>query len=431
MASCRRSLRWRLRRSMRGDPAAVLVAARDEADVIAATVRRLRDHFPGAEVVVADDGSRDATAAEAERAGARVLRLPARGKGQALSLAERAAPPGRLLLCDADLAGDLRPLTALDADLVVARFATRKGGGFGIAKRAARELIRLRSGFRAAEPLSGQRLLSPAVRTAVFPLAPGFGCETRMTIDAVRAGLIVVEAVLELEHRATGRDAAGFRHRGRQLAEALVAVGPLAGNFRGLRLPLAGSLVALGGARAPRPVAAAVAGIALIGLADDLWSGPARGFRAHLRAGRSTGVLKLLGIPALALAATRSPSAAVAVGLAANALNQLDTRPGRALKAYLAAALVVRGPALTYAAAAVILLPYDLREMAMLGDGGSNALGAVLGFGSVTRITGKGRTKLIAALTLLTVLGERRSLGSLIEGTPILRTLDALGRRPA
>ncbi len=67
----------------------------------------------------------------------------------------------------------------------------------------------------------------------------------------------------------------------------------------------------------------------------------------------------------------------------------------------------------------------------MLGDGGSNALGAVLGFGSVTRITGKGRTKLIAALTLLTVLGESHSLGSLIEGTPMLRTLDALGRRPA
>ncbi|MBA3331114.1 MAG: glycosyltransferase [Actinobacteria bacterium] len=416
---------------MRGDPAVVLVAARDEADVIAATVGRLRDHFPAAEIVVADDGSRDATAREAEGAGARVVRLPARGKGQALSLAERAAPPGHVLLCDADLAGDLRALTELDADLAVARFASRQGGGFGIAKRTARTLIWLRSGFRAAEPLSGQRLLSPAARAAVFPLAPGFGCETRMTIDAVRAGLTVVEAELELAHRATGRDAAGFNHRGRQLVDALIAVGPMAVNFRGLRLPLAGSLVALGGARTPRPVAAAVAGIALIGLADDLWSGPARGFRAHLRARRSTGMLKLLGIPALALAATRSPSAAVAVGLAANALNQLDTRPGRALKAYLAAALVVRGPTLPYAATAVVLLPYDLREMAMLGDGGSNALGAVLGFGSVTRITGRGRTRLIAALTLVTVLGERRSLGTLIERAPILRTLDALGRSPA
>ena len=39
-----------------------------------------------------------------------------------------------------------------------------------------------------------------------------------MTIDAARAGLRVEEVELELEHRATGRNLAGFLHRGRQLA---------------------------------------------------------------------------------------------------------------------------------------------------------------------------------------------------------------------
>jgi acyl-CoA reductase-like NAD-dependent aldehyde dehydrogenase len=85
------------------DVAAVLVAARDEEDAIAATVRRLRAAFPRARLIVADDGSRDGTAGAAEAAGADVLRLPARGKGQALTLAERDAPPGRLVLADADL----------------------------------------------------------------------------------------------------------------------------------------------------------------------------------------------------------------------------------------------------------------------------------------------------------------------------------------
>ena len=92
------------------DPLTILVAARDEEAVIAETVATLRRAFPDAEVIVADDGSRDRTADVAEEAGAVVLRLPRRGKGQALSLAERAAPPGRLLLCDADLNGDLSPL---------------------------------------------------------------------------------------------------------------------------------------------------------------------------------------------------------------------------------------------------------------------------------------------------------------------------------
>jgi hypothetical protein len=43
--------------------------------------------------------------------------------------------------------------------------------------------------------------------------------ETAMDIDALRAGLSVVEVELDLEHRATGRTAAGFAHRGRQLAD--------------------------------------------------------------------------------------------------------------------------------------------------------------------------------------------------------------------
>ena len=128
----------------------------------------------------------------------------------------------------------------------------------------------------------------------------------------------------------------------------------------------------------------------------------------------------------MALLRTRSLSGALLVGLAANALNQLDTRPGRALKAYLVAAVPLRAPL----GAAVLLAPYDLREVVMLGDSGSNALGAMLGLSSVDRFTGKGRWIAIASLAALTALGERRSLGRLLESTPVLRELDALGRRP-
>jgi hypothetical protein len=399
------------------EPVAVLVAARDEAERIAATVAALREQFPGAEIVVADDGSRDDTATRAEGAGARVVRLPRRGKGQALTMAERDLSPGAIILCDADLDGDLRPLAAADADLAVAAFAERQGGGFGIAKRTARRLVRALSGYDAREPLSGQRAFSPAAREACFPLAAGFGCEVRASIDAVRAGLRIEEVELPLRHRATGRTPGGFAHRARQLADAFLACGPTATNHRGLRLPLVGWLA--GVRRDP-----AVTAVAAIGLADDLWSGPERGFRAHLGARRTTGVLKLVGIPAVALAATRSLSGALLVSLSANALNQLDTKPGRALKAYLLAATVVSAPR----GLAVCLLPYDLREMAMLGDAGANALGALLGLNSVSRLTARGRWIAIGALAGLTLLGERRSLGSVIERTPGLKSFDALGR---
>jgi hypothetical protein len=395
----------------------ILIAARDEEARIGATVAELGRQFPGAEIVVADDGSGDATVSVAEEAGARVVRLPHRGKGQALTVAERDAPSGPLLLCDADLRGDLRPLLDCDADLRIAAFAQRQGGGFGIAKRAARGLIRLGSGFDAREPLSGQRYLTPAGREAVFPLAAGFGCETAMTVDGIKAGLAVEERELPLEHRATGRDFRGFLHRGRQLRDILLAFGPQGRNHRGLRLPLVGWAV---GVAHP-----AVLPVALLGAADDLWSGEERGFRAHLRAGSSTGVLKLIGIPLYALVRTRSVSGAILVGLAANMLNQLDTKPGRSLKAYLLLSFPLRAPK----AVAVLLAPYDLREMAMLGDSGSNALGAMLGFGSVSKFTERQRWSAIAALAGLTLLGERRSLGALIERTPGFRELDRLGRQ--
>lgn len=384
--------------------------------MIAATVAALRNRFPGAEVIVADDGSRDKTVAEAERAGARVVRLARRGKGQALTLAERDAPPGSLVLVDADLAGDLGPLADAEADLAIAVFAERQGGGFGIAKAVARKLIRARSGFAAREPLSGQRALSAEARDRCFPLAAGFGCEVRMTIDAARVGLAIAEIELPLSHEATGRDLRGFAHRSRQLLDAVLACGPLGVNHRGLRLPLVGWTVGL---RHP-----AVAAVAALGLADDLWSGPERGFRGHLRSGRTTGVLKLVGIPLVGLVATRKVSGALLVGLAANFVNQLDTRPGRALKAYLLGALAVGAPV----GSAVLLLPYDLRERTMLGDAGSNALGAMLGLSSVSSLTGKSRWLAIGALAGLNILGERRSLGELIERAPGLSALDRLGR---
>jgi hypothetical protein len=62
---------------------------------------------------------------------------------------------------------------------------------------------------------------------AVRPLARGFGVETAMTIDAVRAGLRVLEVPIDgLEHRPTYRNLRGFLHRGRQGWDIAMAVVP-------------------------------------------------------------------------------------------------------------------------------------------------------------------------------------------------------------
>jgi hypothetical protein len=118
----------------------------------------------------------------------------------------------------------------------------------------------------------------------------------------------------------------------------------------------------------------------------------------------------------------------VTVALAANAMNQLDTAPGRALKVFAGAALLTRGATAGRYAAAVLLLPYDLRERAMLGDGGANALGAVVGLGLVRLLRGRALLPAIGVLGALNYLGETRSIGALIDEAPWLRRLDRLGR---
>jgi hypothetical protein len=165
------------------------------------------------------------------------------------------------------------------------------------------------------------------------------------------------------------------------------------------------------------------------GLLDDLFAGPERGWRSHLRSGRTTGVLKLVLVPLAGALATRSLSGGLVIGLAANALNQLDTKPGRALKAFLLARLLVPDRAGgRFTGVAVLLLPYDLREQGMLGDAGSNAFGAMVGLNLVVQNAGWRRWAVAAGLAGVNILGDQVSLGGLIERTPVLAAIDRLGR---
>jgi glycosyltransferase involved in cell wall biosynthesis len=211
----------------------VVIAAHEEAPRIEATIDALRAVLPGAPLWVADDGSRDGTAALARAAGAQVYSAHRNiGKGRAMeqtlavALTEQQAPPSVVLLCDGDLGASAGALAALvgavasgEADLAVAEFATSVGGGFGVALGFARWAIERRCGLSTRAPISGQRALNARALDAVRPFAKGFGMEMAMTIDAVHAGCTLRELPLDLSHRATGRTPAGFLHRAHQLAD--------------------------------------------------------------------------------------------------------------------------------------------------------------------------------------------------------------------
>lgn len=213
-----------------------LIPAHNEAERIATTVHSTLE-IPGVDrVLVVDDASVDETSALARAAGAEVLTLPHNvGKGAALDagLARVAEDADVLLLLDGDLGETaaqaavlLEPVLRGAADMTVATFPrpTSKAG-FGLVKGLARwGIARMGGGFLADAPLSGQRALSRAAWSRVTPFAFGYGVEVASTIRALRGGLRVAEVPTTMSHAATGRDLAGFMHRGRQFAHVMCAL---------------------------------------------------------------------------------------------------------------------------------------------------------------------------------------------------------------
>jgi hypothetical protein len=253
----------------------------------------------------------------------------------------------------------------------------------------------------------------------------------------------------------------------------LVDAGFVRLNYRGARLafPL-GAVVATAGLVALAPLAFLndragldllepslrrwmpyLLGVAFLGFLDDALGEGAgeapRGWRGHARALRagslSTGAVKALGALALAayvvsgrgLESWRYLADVALLILTTNLFNLLDLRPGRAEKVLALLGLGLCLGAWTlgpiellgiFAGPILVGAWFTLRERAMLGDTGSNLVGAVAGVWLLTTLGPDARLIALAAVAGLTIYGELRSISATIESVPPLRWLDSLGR---
>ena len=197
-----------------------------------------------------------------------------------------------------------------------------------------------------------------------------------------------------------------------------------------------------------------VLGVALLGLLDDALgrgsaADTARGWRGHARAvlgGRfSTGAIKAVG--ALALAAYAASGRGqegldyvvdlALLLLATNLFNLLDLRPGRVEKVFVAllAGLCIGGATIeplelvgVFVGPVLVVAWFTLREQAMLGDTGSNLIGALAGVALLETLDDTGRLIALGVVAALTIYGEFRSISETIDRVPPLRALDSLGR---
>jgi cellulose synthase/poly-beta-1,6-N-acetylglucosamine synthase-like glycosyltransferase len=266
----------------------VVVAARDEAATIARCVRSLREQTHRAvEIVVVDDGSRDATGALAATAGAIVLAGKARGLGAARNLGTAVAQGTIVAFLDADAYAAPDWLTSLVEALADPELAGV--GGVQLAPDDATAFQRRLQRFlecvgfvsdyvRPSRGTTRETLHNPgcnsAYRRAVLQCAGGFRedlfpCDDlefdrRLTSTGHRLGFVPAARVYHYRVR----DLAGFRRMMRRYGAGHRQLVALHGRFRLLHwLPIAipASLLSLGAMLCMWPASGVIAAAGALG----------------------------------------------------------------------------------------------------------------------------------------------------------------------
>lgn len=194
----------------------------------------------------------------------------------------------------------------------------------------------------------------------------------------------------------------------------------------------------------------AIIGFGMLGFADDLFgSRDVGGFKGHfkkllLERQLTTGAAKALGggLLAVLLGWMTSDGSLISwvinfmvIALAANTINLLDLRPGRAVFAFmfgLGAVLLVSWsgvlhtlPVVAVVASLLFVAHFDYRGQAMLGDVGSNALGAVLGLVIAFNAPLAVRIAAVVIFLVVNIYSEKYSISRLIERHPVLTWIDS------
>lgn len=218
----------------------IVLPALNEQDSVAQVIREVRAAQPRATILVVDDGSTDATAERADRAGATVMRLPFNlGVGGAMRAAYRYAhDSGYTSVIQVDADGQHDPaeiehlMAVQDVDVVIgARFAGR--GDYAV-KGPRRWAMRLLSAVLSRiirvpikDPTSGFRLVHERALRLFAEHYPEeyLGDTVEALVIAHRAGLTIGQVPVVMRIRETGTASTNPWRSAVYLMRVVVAVG--------------------------------------------------------------------------------------------------------------------------------------------------------------------------------------------------------------
>lgn len=211
----------------------VVIPAYNEEAIIGETIQAVKELEVITKIIVVNDGSTDKTAEIVKELDIELIDLKTnQGKGGAMNSSLPYINTDIVVFLDADLGSSakeaskiIKPILEEEAHLAIAAFPPpQKKGGFGLVKGTAARAIKRVGGMEANAPLSGQRAMTKEVLKAVTPFSEAYGVELAMTIKALRQGFKVIEVPTTMKHNETGRDLAGFIHRGKQFVDVLKVI---------------------------------------------------------------------------------------------------------------------------------------------------------------------------------------------------------------
>lgn len=205
----------------------VIIPAYNEEDIIGETLEYLNQEWLD-EIIIVNDGSSDKTIEIVKKYPVSIIDLPKNlGKGAAVTEGVRKSSGDIIVMIDADLGKSVVEIKKLVIPLMNSSYQLSigilpiSGGGLGLVRKLAEIGLKTITGKKMRAPLSGQRAFKREILEYILPLKEGFALEMGINIVICKKNINFTEVNCAFEHRVTGQNLVGYKHRLHQFTDIL------------------------------------------------------------------------------------------------------------------------------------------------------------------------------------------------------------------
>ncbi len=197
---------------------AVIIPAYNEEKTVSKVVADFKKELPKSDIYVFDNNSTDNTASLAKKAGAKVVSVKKKGKGNVMQMAFEDVKVDYYVIVDADDTYPAESVHDLLKPVQEGKYSMMVGSRMGSFKKEKKSLLhnignkvillamQLCFPTNIKDMLSGYRVMSRELVESLNLVSPGFTIETELTIKTLESGHKIGETPIEYRERPLGSE---------------------------------------------------------------------------------------------------------------------------------------------------------------------------------------------------------------------------------